>query len=265
MKILAVDSSSKIYSAALFEGNQRLTDLFSNSPSGDAKSESADASHHLKKESLRLRPDATSSLFRLIQQLIERQGWSISQIEGLAVAQGPGLFTGLRVGVVAAKMLAYSLEIPLVAVNTLDAIAWQTAKIVPSPQSYSGLQVLIGAQRKQWFVREYRWPDPFFELSQQHEKNWYDSMIQSEAATKIVTIEQFTQQLPPNSLISGSGLHELKTQGVQLPGIWAPQPVWNCTATSIGQLAWLKFRAGELADIWSLEPLYYRPSYAEEN
>jgi tRNA threonylcarbamoyladenosine biosynthesis protein TsaB len=64
---------------------------------------------------------------RLVQQLIDNclksTNLSVNQLEAVAVSMGPGSFTGLRIGVASAKGLCYALDIPLLAVNTLQAMA----------------------------------------------------------------------------------------------------------------------------------------------
>lgn len=269
MKILAIDSSGKIYSAALFDDNRLISECSSEKPNLAGAGGIDSVQTEPKKESLKLRPDATSSLFRLLEKLLDCQGWQFQELEGLAIAQGPGLFTGLRVGVVAAKMLAYSLEIPLVGINTLDAIAWQTLQRIstdPRVKPESELQVLINAQRQQWFVRRY--PVPIFngDLASGGEPDprRLDSMLASASETEILTADQITQRMADDSLISGPGLNDLQSSLSEHLAKRVPAELWHCSAASIGHLAWIKIQAGEFSDIWKLQPLYYRPSYAEE-
>ena len=60
-----------------------------------------------------------------IEEIIEEAGIMFNDISAIAVSQGPGSYTGLRIGVSAAKGLCYALEIPLIAVDTLQALASQ--------------------------------------------------------------------------------------------------------------------------------------------
>ena len=56
--------------------------------------------------------------------LLRGQGIAMSQLEGVAVALGPGSFNGVRVAVATAKTLAFALSVPLYGIPTLDVIAW---------------------------------------------------------------------------------------------------------------------------------------------
>ena len=62
-------------------------------------------------------------LMPAIQMLFKNVGMSVSDIDAVAVVNGPGSYTGLRIGVSAAKAIAYSAEVPLIGVNTLDYLA----------------------------------------------------------------------------------------------------------------------------------------------
>ena len=81
-----------------------------------------------------------------IKTLLERAGSGVSKIEAIYIAAGPGGFSALRVGMSAAKAMAVSLDVPLVAVGTLDVEA----------QPYLGLQrpicALIGAGRDRLYI-----------------------------------------------------------------------------------------------------------------
>ncbi len=60
-----------------------------------------------------------------IEEIIKEAGIRLKDLSAIAVSQGPGSYTGLRIGVSAAKGLCYALDIPLIAVDTLQALASQ--------------------------------------------------------------------------------------------------------------------------------------------
>jgi tRNA threonylcarbamoyladenosine biosynthesis protein TsaB len=60
-----------------------------------------------------------------IEAIIEEAGIALQDLSAIAVSQGPGSYTGLRIGVSAAKGLCYALDVPLIAVDTLQALAAQ--------------------------------------------------------------------------------------------------------------------------------------------
>ena len=62
-----------------------------------------------------------------IEEIIKEAGITLNDLSAIAVSQGPGSYTGLRIGVSAAKGLCYALDIPLIAVDTLQALASQVA------------------------------------------------------------------------------------------------------------------------------------------
>lgn len=60
-----------------------------------------------------------------IEEIIKEAGITLNDLSAIAVSQGPGSYTGLRIGVSAAKGLCYALDVPLIAVDTLQALASQ--------------------------------------------------------------------------------------------------------------------------------------------
>jgi len=58
------------------------------------------------------------------ENVVKKAGLSFTNLDAVAVSKGPGSYTGLRIGVSTAKGFCYSLNIPLVAINTLKALAW---------------------------------------------------------------------------------------------------------------------------------------------
>lgn len=60
-----------------------------------------------------------------IQEILDENNLSLSDLDAIAISEGPGSYTGLRIGVSAAKGLCYSLDLPLIAVPTLESLACQ--------------------------------------------------------------------------------------------------------------------------------------------
>lgn len=72
-------------------------------------------------------PDYSHSeqLHVFIQKVLEKASFAINDIDAIAVSKGPGSYTGLRIGVSAAKGLCFSLDKPLIAIETLKSLAFQ--------------------------------------------------------------------------------------------------------------------------------------------
>jgi len=67
----------------------------------------------------------SEQLHVFIQELMSELGWSFSQLDAVAISKGPGSYTGLRIGVSAAKGLCFSADLPLISVPTLQSMATQ--------------------------------------------------------------------------------------------------------------------------------------------
>jgi tRNA threonylcarbamoyladenosine biosynthesis protein TsaB len=84
-----------------------------------------------------------------LQELLDRSGVELAQIGGIAVGVGPGLFTGLRVGIVTAKTLAQTLHIPIVGFTSLDTLAYAVR------HSHKRIAAVIDARRGEVFYSNY--------------------------------------------------------------------------------------------------------------
>ena len=100
MKILAFETSAKAASVALTQEGKLLGESYQNTG----------LTH-------------SQTLMVMAQDLLQQCGVAISQLDAVAVANGPGSFTGVRIGVAAAKGLAWGAELPCVGVSTLSAMA----------------------------------------------------------------------------------------------------------------------------------------------
>ena len=68
------------------------------------------------------------SLHVFIKELLDAQRVTLDQLSAIVVSKGPGSYTGLRIGVSTAKGLCFALDIPLIAINTLDSLAAQVSE-----------------------------------------------------------------------------------------------------------------------------------------
>ena len=66
----------------------------------------------------------SANLTTFIEEVIKQAGITLQQLDAVAVSKGPGSYTGLRIGISTAKGLCYGLDIPMIAVDTLKAMAW---------------------------------------------------------------------------------------------------------------------------------------------
>jgi len=100
-QILSIDTTTEFGSLALVQGGDVLEEVLLHSSSGFG---------HI--------------LFSHLERLLAKHGWRVADFDCFAAASGPGSFTGVRVGLAAAKGLAATMEKPLVAVSNLQAVAW---------------------------------------------------------------------------------------------------------------------------------------------
>lgn len=107
MMILALESSATGASVALCQGDVLVGESF----------QKTGLTH-------------SQTLLPMAEALVKSCGKTWGDIKGIAVAQGPGSFTGLRIGVSAAKGLSWGRELPLVGVSTLEAMAWNLVGMV---------------------------------------------------------------------------------------------------------------------------------------
>ena len=104
MKILALESSAKAASVCIMDGRELIAHYF----------QCSGLTH-------------SRTLLKMAEDMLHGTGLKISDIDMVAVAKGPGSFTGIRIGVAAAKGLAWGADKAICGVSTLEAMAYQTA------------------------------------------------------------------------------------------------------------------------------------------
>jgi tRNA threonylcarbamoyladenosine biosynthesis protein TsaB len=183
------------------------------------------------------------SLTPALDELWRRVGWQATDIQLIAVTVGPGSFTGLRVGVTAAKTLAYVAGADVMGVDTLEAIA------IRAPRDVFELSAAVDAQRGQVAAQPFRRGD--------------DGWLVPLADQRLIDTDSWLATLPPGMAIAGPILRKLADRIPPTVPVLAPA-LWGPTAESVARVALRKYRQGHRDDLWALVPRYSRRAAAEE-
>jgi len=224
VKILALESSAKACSACLTEDELLLAESYENTG----------LTHSV-------------TLLPMVEELLKRCNVTLEQVDLIAVAAGPGSFTGLRIGVSAAKGLAWALEKPCAKVSTLEAMAWN-AVVVPGR-----LCPVMDARRSQV----------------------YNALFSSDGETltrltpdRAISLEELAgelQEAGEAQLLLGDGTRlaydDLSGRGLTVR--MAPENLRYQHPWGVARAGLRLARAGELVSAADLVPDYHRLSQAE--
>ncbi|RZV55474.1 MAG: tRNA (adenosine(37)-N6)-threonylcarbamoyltransferase complex dimerization subunit type 1 TsaB [Pseudomonadales bacterium] len=231
MTILALETSAARCQAALYDGNSlRVV-------------EESDAQH-------------SRVLLALIQTLLKQEDLALQALQAIAVANGPGSFTGLRIGIAIAQGLAYAARLPVVPVGTLAALAYAAEQNSRAARGGLPLRVLapIDARKAQvysaWFHCNEESVQMLGQQSLDDPQNIACYAIEGDEANTVQSFEQ---------LIVGTGLRYKEA----LPG-WAQQYCNEQTselepgAEAVAGLAARALQRGQGIPAAELQPLYLR-------
>jgi tRNA threonylcarbamoyladenosine biosynthesis protein TsaB len=174
--------------------------------------------------------------------LLAEQGWRPRDLQAVIVSRGPGSYTGLRVGIMSAKTFAYATGCALLAVDTFAALALQ------APSSVPRVDVLADAQQDKVYVQSFV----------RSAEGW-----QSASELAIRRFADWLAARDPSAWVTGPGLLKWATHlHPDVPKV--DVSLWEPRAASLLHIGLARYLAGERDDPWTLEPLYLRPSSAEE-
>lgn len=178
----------------------------------------------------------SEQLHVFIKEALKEASLSFSDLDAIAVSKGPGSYTGLRIGVSAAKGLCFSLDIPLISVPTLKSMAHQVdlkpgELVIP----------VLDARRMEVYSCVY-------------DSNYNEIR---ETRAEIVDEETFVEYVSDNKVyIVGSGAE--KCRGV----LQHPNFVFNesivPSAKDMALIAFKKYKAGQFEDVAYFEPYYLK-------
>ncbi len=183
-------------------------------------------------------------LFVEIEEIFTSVEPALDDVDAIAVSIGPGSFTGLRIGLSAAKGLCLAGDKALVAVSTLEALA---ARV---PFAQHPVCVVLDAHRKEVYTALY---------------DTSEGYPQTLSPPRAVAPEALLQELGGERIIFlGDGVGTYKDLIMACPQA-LPAP-FHCARPEAGTTGWLglvKLRAGETANLEGVEPQYLRKPYVE--
>jgi tRNA threonylcarbamoyladenosine biosynthesis protein TsaB len=189
--------------------------------------------------------DHASWLHTAIEEMMQQEKYKIKNLNAVAVSAGPGSYTGLRVGMAAAKGFCYALNIPLITENTLFIMAFAAAQ--QSNNKNALLCPMIDARRMEVFTALYN-----TELKE----------IIPPAAI-ILDEESFADYLLNNAIIFfGSGSEKWKSITKHANAFFENI---NVDASHLAILSYQKFSEKKFTDIIYCEPIYIKEFYTHAN
>jgi tRNA threonylcarbamoyladenosine biosynthesis protein TsaB len=177
-----------------------------------------------------------------IQQLFQNTKYQLADIDAICVSNGPGSYTGLRVGLASAKGLCFALNKPLIALNTLQIMAQAAIIHMQKKETASNYLYcpLIDARRMEVFTAIY---------------DAQLNIVLQPMAT-IVNETSFQDVLNSNKIVfTGSGHHKLQTM-LQHPNTFYFNIQHN--ATNMVSIAEENIRANTTANLAYIEPFYIK-------
>jgi tRNA threonylcarbamoyladenosine biosynthesis protein TsaB len=187
----------------------------------------------------------SARLFPAIDAMLRDAQLTLNNLNGIAVAIGPGSFTGLRIGVAAAKSLAFLNKIPLIGISTLEALAY--------PLSPTNLLIcpILDALRGEVYAAGF-----------QADHGRLERIFED----RIISIPELLALLQPPCLFTGNGItkHQQEIQNkFGKEAVFAPLNLRVVLPSSIAGLGLQQLAAGILDDPLKLEPRYLRRPEAE--
>lgn len=225
MKILAIDSSGLVASVAIVEGANVLAEYTVN-----------------------YKKTHSQTLLPMIDEVSKMIELDLGTIDAIAVAGGPGSFTGLRIGSATAKGLGFALDKPLVAVPTVDGIAYNLAGAATL------VCPLMDARREQVYTGLYE-----FEDEKMH-------VLLPQCAIGIDELIAHVNEKGRKVTFLGDGVQVYQSyleKACTVPYAFAPAHLNKQRAAAVAVLAMQYYEAGKIQTAEEYRPEYLRLSQAE--
>jgi tRNA threonylcarbamoyladenosine biosynthesis protein TsaB len=225
MRILAMDSSGLVATVAILEDEEMIAEYTVN-----------------------YKKTHSQTLLPMLDEIVKMTEFDLSTIDAIAIAGGPGSFTGLRIGAATAKGLGLALNKPLIHVPTVDGMAYclfgQSGIICP----------IMDARRNQVYTGLYRFVDGEFQV------------IEEQMALSVQELIQKLNQYGEKVTFLGDGVPVYKNQfkeGLTCDFTFAPAHLNRQRAAAVGVLGMKYYQEGKMESARDHRPDYLRLSQAE--
>lgn len=230
MKILALDSSGLVASVALTEDDNLIAEY-----------------------TIQYKKTHSQTLLPMLEEIRRMVELDLSEVDAIAVAAGPGSFTGLRIGSATAKGLAFAMEKPVIPVPTLEGLAYQMygtdALVCP----------IMDARRSQVYTGIYEFV---------YEGNGYGMhVVREQSAISFDEIAEELNKIDRRVIFVGDGIPVFKermAEVVKVPYTLAPEHRNRQSAACIAALGRIYYEQGKAVSGEKHVPEYLRLSQAEQ-
>lgn len=214
MNILAIETSSLVCAAAVVTDEHLVAEYRTNIKNVHA-----------------------AMLFRQIEHILHDVGLEPSALSGIAVSIGPGSFTGLRIGLSAAKGIALAHHLPLLAVPSLESM------IASIPIEQGRFSVVRKARADEYYFAVY------------DRIRWIDSITQD---VRVLSVENIIKALPAPCFLAG----DVEAFKKSLPAFFEctilPEHLTLPSAYQVARIGMCRLKAKQFLDPESSEPMYYQ-------
>lgn len=224
MRILALDSSGLVATVAILEDEQTVAEYTVN-----------------------YKKTHSQTLLPMLDEIVKMTEFDLSTIDAIAVAGGPGSFTGLRIGSATAKGLGLALNKPLIHVPTVDGMAYNlcgnTGLICP----------MMDARRNQVYTGLYRFEAEF-------------EIVEEQMAISVQELIEKLNQYGEKVTFLGDGVPVYQKQleeGLAVDYTFAPAHMNRQRAAAVGALGMKYYAEGKVESAREHQPDYLRLSQAE--
>lgn len=172
----------------------------------------------------------------LILDLLKEHGLEMKDLNGVAVSAGPGSYTGLRIGVASAKGICYALEIPLIALNSLE-IMMEVYRQWFKPEEATYIP-MIDARRMEVYMAA------------------YEDQVEVISPKAQVIDDTFMIESEKTIVLFGDGADKLKE--LKLADHFVIKEGFKTSASGMVELSYNKFQQDDFEDIAYFDPIYLK-------
>ncbi|CAI8311133.1 MAG: tRNA threonylcarbamoyladenosine biosynthesis protein TsaB [uncultured Bacteroidota bacterium] len=179
----------------------------------------------------------SEKLHLFISEVLQEAKLKSADLDAVAVSKGPGSYTGLRIGVAAAKGLCFGLDIPLIALNALEILVQASTE-----QNTDYIIPMMDARRMEVYTAVF-----------DSRRNWVE-----DTSALVLSRDSFKELLKDQKvLVLGDGAQKFKELNPEINAVF-PSEIFYPKAVDMTPLAWEKFNSQAFESLAYFEPFYLK-------